>query len=131
VNETCYLNPFGSCHRWLADHCELCGVQRVPTPPAAAPAGADDELIERYEYKDEYRDLCHSSDGDWVGYDDHVARIAALSARLAAAEADAERYRWLRDKCIEADVRAGLGWIQWGFATLDAAIDAARAKGKG
>jgi hypothetical protein len=38
---------------------------------------------------------------------------------------DAERYRWLRDKCIDVDIRAGLAWMSQEFDTLEAAIDAA------
>jgi hypothetical protein len=38
---------------------------------------------------------------------------------------DAERYRWLRDKCTDVDIRAGLAWMSQEFEKLDDAIDAA------
>lgn len=38
---------------------------------------------------------------------------------------DAARYRWLRDDCLDADVRAGLAWMSQEYLTLDTAIDAA------
>ena len=55
----------------------------------------------------------------------------ALAARLAEAERDAARYRWLRDSPVEEVDCALLDRIptEWD-AAIDAAIDTARAGGE-
>lgn len=57
---------------------------------------------------------------------DEVSDLDALRVRVAELEADAARYRWLRDHANEA-------WVQWAderedstSADIDAAIDRAR-----
>lgn len=44
---------------------------------------------------------------------------------------DAERYRWLRDKCSDQDVVSALMWIAYEHESLDAGIDAAIAAQQG
>jgi len=67
---------------------------------------------------------------------DHQAQVNALLARLDAAEADARRYRWLRDSANDTHKTAPLVFLcnprvalDWGQAiygeNLDSAIDAA------
>jgi hypothetical protein len=51
-------------------------------------------------------------------------------AERDALRADAERYRWLRDKCQWSDVRAEFGWQGDVPGGLDTAIDAAMKEGK-
>ena len=55
-----------------------------------------------------------------------AAELAALRARVTELEADAARYRWLRDQCSDVDVRAGLDWIAQEHDSIDAGIDAER-----
>lgn len=85
-----------------------------------------------------YCDECYGELPDKLAEecDDKDYQIERLEAKLAAAEADAERYRWLRDNgnikwsldfddmviSFEADPRI----TEAGAAGLDAAIDAAR-----
>jgi hypothetical protein len=61
---------------------------------------------------------------------------ADLKARLEAAQSDAERYRWLRDKALSVDWsrRLSANWRQSEFrasgSQMDFAIDAAMQEGK-
>ena len=62
-----------------------------------------------------------------------VAERDSLQSRLAAAEKDAERYRWLRNPKAEINVEIpsidGTGYLFPGYGDeLDAAIDAALAR---
>jgi len=72
----------------------------------------------------------------------HKSAIDRLTAERDAAVADAERYRWLRDRKFsfshdeESRGIAGSRWGEWPYdtdeghaAVMDAAIDAARAEG--
>lgn len=63
---------------------------------------------------------------EWAG--EAAKEVVRLKAEVEALRADAERYRWLRDECTDGDIRAGLGYIGWEENSIDAAIDAARAK---
>lgn len=54
------------------------------------------------------------------------AKIAELLARLSAAEADAERYRWLRSRQVECTPHIAIS--ETVSEKFDAAIDAARSK---
>lgn len=63
--------------------------------------------------------------------DDMAALIAAMDARLREIEADAERYRWLRDAApdewgVTLDLPNGTTEFLIIGGRLDAAIDAAR-----
>lgn len=66
-----------------------------------------------------------------------IAHITALESRLADAEADARRYRWLRSLDGQCDAAAcvnfniGFDWIEQHGDELDAAIDAAIAAQEG
>lgn len=59
-------------------------------------------------------------------YEKMRTHIAELEAKLAAAEADAERYRWLRDRGDDCQWQNLLRVEVDEFSSLDAAIDAAR-----
>jgi len=85
------------------------------------PTGSAGEMlmVERLEW-DKYDGMNAAPDGEFVTFKDYDA----LVARLAEAERDAARYRWLRDSPVEEVDCALLDRIptEW-----DAAIDAARA----
>jgi hypothetical protein len=64
-----------------------------------------------------------------------VAEIRRLRSEVEALRKDAERYRWLRDPCSGAEqvfyCRGDYGKGLMSGSTLDAAIDAALAAGRG
>jgi len=76
----------------------------------------------------------------WPSIRDRDEEIADLKAKLAAAEKDAERYRWLRDDAYHSDPENGCAWAVFGShhgdavpchgTELDEAVDAAIAKEK-
>lgn len=73
------------------------------------------------------------TDCDWNGVDGGIQRdelIHEAADEIERLRKDAERYRWLRDKCDDADIRAGFNWMAaeatgrtWN-ESLDASIDA-------
>ena len=59
-----------------------------------------------------------------------MTQYELLERENAVLRLDAERYRWLRDECKDADIAASLGWMGQDVG-IDAAIDAAiREEGK-
>lgn len=94
-----------------------------------------------HECVDDYGDfrskMVEDNLGEWVRVIEVEARERILLARIAELEADAERYRWLRDhgrtEDLEFDEDAwesahkALGWTR-SAEEIDAAIDAARGK---
>ena len=97
------------------------------------------ELVEALRKAlNEFSCLPHSLGYDFTHAQDfqiaaNPARIVRLLDRLEAAEKDAQRWRWLRDKARwedERDMGPGGRWwaavlVKRGNPTLDAAIDAA------
>ena len=78
---------------------------------AATPPTPDAKLT---RYDTDYDDHTPSPDGAWVRYADVLDHIATLTAQLAAANADANRYRFLRENRLglrAVDGNAGL-WEQ-------------------
>lgn len=89
-----------------------------------------DEKVKRYAWN--LHHMVQDAKGPWIVYEDHAATVAELRAKAAAAErrvgeleADARRYRYLREK---RDVLLCTGFfgnccVNKTVADVDAAID--------
>lgn len=48
---------------------------------------------------------------------------STIERELTTDRMDASRYRWLRDKCKDVDIKAGLGWLAVGKGNIDDGVD--------
>jgi hypothetical protein len=96
-------------------------VDAAPTINEPVPPSSDD-LVKELRFTHCQNDGLHDQAAD---------AIASLTAERDALRADAERYRWLRNKMVHQQCGPNLGWtldILIGGDDPDAAIDAERGR---